>query len=120
MVDFNCIGLLELQGPQSERKIQNAKFLLTLVEPVTFRLRSGRTTDCERISDIYRALKSYPHFTWVCYLNERPPHGKCTSMFCRVLHFVNSLPSENIYKKLKCDMTTVQDKLFPMFTTWCR
>ena len=56
MDDFICLGLLELQGTQSKREnlIQNEIFLPTVgFEPVTFRIRRRRVTDCTTISDIH-------------------------------------------------------------------
>ena len=112
MVDCICMGLLDLQETQSEQEIQNEKFLSTVVEPVTSRLRSGNTTNCTRISDIDRALKSYQHFTWVCYLNLRVPSGKCTKMFVVYYIFLTLYRQETSIKQLKYYMSTIQDYIF--------
>ena len=54
MVDFICMGLLELCGSRVERELQNVKFLPTVgFEPGTSRLLSERaTTELQRLMTI--------------------------------------------------------------------
>ena len=57
MLDFIGIGLLELQGTQSRREIQNEKLSTVGVEPNTFRSRCRRVTNRATRSNIH-AFKS--------------------------------------------------------------
>ena len=54
MVDFICMGLLELCGSRVERELQNVKFLPTVgFEPGTSRLlRERATTELRRLMTI--------------------------------------------------------------------
>ena len=55
MVDFICIGLLDLWGERTENILPKVGY-----EPDTFRLRSELAKLCATISDIYLALKCRP------------------------------------------------------------
>ena len=55
MIDFICMGLLDLWGA-AERELQNEKFLSTVeFEPDTFRLRIEHTTLWAIWADNYRS-----------------------------------------------------------------
>ena len=87
MVDFICIGFLELQGTQSKLELQNKKSLSTVgFEPGTFHLRSRRAINCDtRSSDVHIGLK----FTCVICLHHVVYIGKYFVLYCSLLTFVS-------------------------------
>ena len=67
MVDFICMGLLEMWAAQTEYILHNEKVLHTLgFKHGTFRLRIPAKR-CAISWDIYRVHKYWPHFTCAEY-----------------------------------------------------
>ena len=83
---------------ERDRELQNEEFLLTVeFEPETVRLRSDRANNyCAKKS--YSIHKSKVDHIWpMLHLPIHVPHGRCSRSVCRVLHFVNTLQSANVY-----------------------
>ena len=94
MVDFICMGLLELCGSRVERGLQNLKFLHTVrFEPGTSRLLSERaTTELRRLMST-EWIKVHLVFYFAIFRNLPVALGRCSKIIFRELHFVNSLLS---------------------------
>ena len=88
MVDFICIGLLELCGSRVERELQNVKFLpIVGFEPGTSRLPSERaTTELRRLMSI-KLIKVHLVFTCAVFRNLPVALGRCCKIVFRELHF---------------------------------
>ena len=88
MVDFICMGLLELCGSRVERELQNVKFLPTVgFEPGTSRLLSERaTTELRRLMTI-QLIKVHLVFTCAIFRNLPVALGRCCKIICHELHF---------------------------------
>ena len=96
MVDLIRMGLPELCGSRVERELQNVKFLPTVrYEPRTTRLLSERaTTELRRLMTT-EWIKVHLVFTCVIFRNLPVALGRCSKIFFRKLHFVNSLLPAN-------------------------
>ena len=97
MVDFICMGLLELCGSQVEPELQNVKFLRTVgFEPGTSRFLSERaTTELRRLMSI-ELIKVHLVFTCAIFRNLPVALGRCCKIIFRETTFqINSLLSAN-------------------------
>ena len=96
MVDFICMGLLELCRSRVEREFQNVKFLPSVgFEPGTSRLLSERaTTELRRLMST-EWIKVQLVFTCAIFRNLPVALCRCSKIIFRELNFVNSLLSAN-------------------------
>ena len=115
MVNFICIGLLDLWGARTENyKIKNSwRQWDSNPGPSAYEAKSLSVAVLDQIYvehlNIDRVL---PECAIKIYL-YCVPRGRCSKMFCRVLHFINSSQSANVLlvkQQNDTNMTKLHDK----------
>ena len=121
MVDLICMGLLDMWAAQTDNYIikNPCTHLDSNTGPSAYEYSLSVVLLVELSIEYLNINHILPECAIELYLC-RVPLGKCSKIFCRVLHSINSLQSANVFikqtaKRYKYYVTKIQEKSFCYF-----